>query len=188
MQDSATGETAADAPAIESRYVCINTLTGHKRAVSCVKFSPDGNWLASSSADMTIRVWSVGGSWKCVHTLQGHTQGVSDASFSADSLYIASASDVRAHGPPNSLLPQATTAAARRQDRTIKLWSVQTGKMLKTMRGHANFVFCVTFNPQVESRHAAPSHPVSRRVFLRGAANVLPLECPPGEPSRLWLL
>ena len=91
--DAPTGEAAAPAPASEPRYVCTSTLTGHKRAVACVKFSPDGSWLASSSADMTIRLWSTG-TWKCTHTLVGHTQGVSDSSFSADSLYLASASDV----------------------------------------------------------------------------------------------
>ena len=28
------------------------------------------------------------------------------------------------------------------------MWSVASGKMLKTLRGHANFVFCVNFSPQ----------------------------------------
>ena len=107
------------------RYVCTNTLTGHKKAVSAVKISADGKWMLSTSADMTVRIWSTA-TWKCTHVLQGHTQGVNDASFSADSNYVASASD----------------------DRTIRLWKVSDGKMLSTMRGHANFVFCVAFSPQ----------------------------------------
>ena len=114
------------APQKEYRpYVCVQTLSAHKRAVSAVKFSPDGKWMASSSADMTVRLWNTV-SWKCMHVLQGHTQGVCDVAFSADSKHLASASD----------------------DRTIRLWDVSTTKMLSTMRGHANFVFCVAFSPQ----------------------------------------
>ena len=70
-------EAAPSTHAAPSRYVCTNTLTGHRRAVSCIKFSPDGQWLSSSSADMTIRLWKtdgVGKEWKCAHTLRGHTR------------------------------------------------------------------------------------------------------------------
>ena len=110
---------------VPPEYACKHVLSQHKRAVSSVKFSPDGKWLASSSADATVRIWSTG-SWRTTHILSGHSQGISDCVFSADSLYLASASD----------------------DRTVKLWDVSTGKLLKTMRGHTNFVFCVAFNPQ----------------------------------------
>ena len=53
---SAAGDSAAAAPSAPvAQYVCTATLAAHKRAVSSVKFSSDGKWMASSSADTTVR-------------------------------------------------------------------------------------------------------------------------------------
>ena len=34
-------------------------LEGHTSALMCVRFSPGGNYLASSSLDKTVRIWEV---------------------------------------------------------------------------------------------------------------------------------
>ena len=47
------------------------TLTGHEGAVRHCAFSPDGNLIATASADSDVRVWEVGGC-KCIATLTRH--------------------------------------------------------------------------------------------------------------------
>ncbi|VVA27074.1 Hypothetical predicted protein [Prunus dulcis] len=116
-------------------YTLCETLTGHKSAISGVKFSSDGRLLGSSSADKTIRTYSLTFSddsssstptISAAQTFEGHSQGVSDLAFSADSRFMVSASD----------------------DKTLRLWDVATGQVIKTLHGHTNYVFCANFNPQ----------------------------------------
>jgi len=73
-------------------------------------------------------------------SLVGHSRGINDVAWSqhpATELYENSAS-----APPP---PYIATAS---DDKSLRLWDVQTGDPLVEFRGHANFVFSVKFNPQ----------------------------------------
>lgn len=58
----------------------LGVLTGHRRGVWCVRFSPVDQILMSSSADCTIKLWSIA-DLACLKTLEGHESSVLRAEF-----------------------------------------------------------------------------------------------------------
>ncbi|MGC9084472.1 MAG: WD40 repeat domain-containing protein, partial [Anaerolineae bacterium] len=58
-------------------------LKEHTRGVLSVAFSPDGQKLASGSADRTVRLWDLA-TGEILHVLEGHTDLVQSVTFSPD--------------------------------------------------------------------------------------------------------
>lgn len=99
-----------------------NRLEGHGDVVWGLSFSPDGETIASSSVDKTVKLWRRDGS--LLATLKDHTNSVSSVAFSPDNKTIASAS----------------------LDKTVKIWQ-RDGSLLATFKGHTNSVTSVAFSP-----------------------------------------
>jgi FOG: WD40 repeat len=99
-----------------------NRLEGHGDVVWGLSFSPDGETIASSSVDKTVKLWRRDGS--LLATFKGHTNSVSCVAFSPDNKTIASAS----------------------LDKTVKIWQ-RDGSLLATFTGHTNSVTSVAFSP-----------------------------------------
>ena len=133
-------------------------LSEHSAVVNVVRFSGDGERLASGADDNTCCVYALqpnghtssqlpsqvgsntvilsgssSGSnevWRRVHTLRGHESNITDLAWSADDKYIATAS----------------------LDTRIIIWDVGvggtgSGRMVRELRGHENFVKGVAFDP-----------------------------------------
>jgi len=102
----------------------IRTLEGHEGQVWKVVFSRDGQRLASSCFDQTVKVWdwSTG---RCFLTLRGHTSWVFGADFSPDGQWLATSSI----------------------DKTVKLWAVSTGECLRTIAIAEDYMPDVAFSP-----------------------------------------
>lgn len=72
----------------------------HLSCVNCVRWSNNGNYLASGSDDKLIMIWQYSSTtsyqnlenWKCSFTLRGHEGDVLDLAWSTKDNYLASAS------------------------------------------------------------------------------------------------
>ncbi|CAD8128507.1 unnamed protein product [Paramecium sonneborni] len=80
-------------------------LKGHKKRVTEVKFSQDGQYIISSGEENEIKLWNAE-SFKYIQDLEGHTGPINSLSFSSDSSILLSGSD----------------------DRTIRKWNLRDAK------------------------------------------------------------
>jgi WD40 repeat protein len=92
--------------------------------LQAVALSDNGKYLASGSADGTLRIYDEV-SRRLLRSFVGHTRLVSSIAFSPDSLLAASGS----------------------YDHTIKLWNVADGMLVRTLTGHTDLVWSIAFSP-----------------------------------------
>jgi WD40 repeat protein len=104
---------------------CTQTLIGHNGSVLPIALSAGGQYLASGSLDQTIRVWDTSSS-ECIQILQGHKGIVVDVLFCSTDILFGSTI-------PESTLPNEVLLSGS-FDETIKMWDINTGECLKTLR------------------------------------------------------
>ena len=141
-------------------------MKGHSDEVNCVAVSPDNQWIASGSDDKTMRVWSVGGLME-VHKMKCG-EFVLSVAWTPDNKYVVcGAGDYRgAHGEVEvwrvrdqhrervmkghtqkvvsvCVSSDGRLVASGSDDKTAKVWEVESGTDLKTFTGHSVEVTCV---------------------------------------------
>ncbi|XP_006862667.1 PREDICTED: chromatin assembly factor 1 subunit B [Chrysochloris asiatica] len=123
----------------------LSNLARHTKAVNVVRFSPNGEILASGGDDAVILLWKVNDNkepeqiafqdedeaqlnkenWSVVKTLRGHLEDVYDICWATDGNLMASAS----------------------VDNTAIIWDVSKGQKISIFNEHKSYVQGVTWDP-----------------------------------------
>jgi WD40 repeat protein/energy-coupling factor transporter ATP-binding protein EcfA2 len=92
-------------------------LKGHTDILQGITFSPNGNKVATSSLDGSVRLWNVK-TGKALRVLIGHKNTVFGVRFLANGIDLITAS----------------------QDRTLRLWDTESGITKRVLQGHTGGV------------------------------------------------
>ncbi|GBE82052.1 Target of rapamycin complex subunit wat1 [Sparassis crispa] len=104
------------------RFQAVTKFQAHNKYLTRCLLSPDVKYLATCSADTTVKIWSLCSNheFKLEKTLQGHQRWVWDCAFSADSAYLVTASS----------------------DHTARLWEMASGETVRQYNGHHKAAVC----------------------------------------------
>jgi WD40 repeat protein len=123
---------AASALSDESQVGFIRRFLGHTDYIGYVVFSSDGTKALSASWDKTARLWNVATGDE-IRRFADHTGGVTAAALSADGRYaLTGQGDWYENG-----------IRKKGDDYDLRLWDIDTGKLLRRMEGHRDIVCMV---------------------------------------------
>ncbi|MFO0811498.1 MAG: protein kinase [Gemmataceae bacterium] len=149
-------------------------LRGHTAGINALTFSRDDRWLASASADRTVRVWNSDRGIEAA-VFREHTDGVAAVAFSPDGQRLASGGadlsirlwdaklwEAPAQAPLTAALmvrtavgrvkgiafsPDGRQFAAGCDDHFIRVWDASTSAEVSILRGHTGPVQGIAYSP-----------------------------------------
>jgi WD40 repeat protein/ABC-type dipeptide/oligopeptide/nickel transport system ATPase subunit len=159
-----------DPPADLSERVALTTLRGHTALASSLKFSPDGNLLASGSSDRSVRLWDTR-SWHELSLWQGYSNSIPCVTFAPDGTQFVAATqdgiacvwDLRTGNLIHALTghrqglvavdyhPNGESIVSSSADGTVKIWATTTGELIRTISAHPGGVWRVRYSPDGRS-------------------------------------
>ncbi|MEZ4716610.1 MAG: pentapeptide repeat-containing protein [Caldilineaceae bacterium] len=128
---------------------------GHSGAVYAVAFSPDGELIASGGADGIVVLWKTA----AVKAATPHETSVTPPTHrppEADHVTNHIVRQLRgqtaavrhlAFSPVKDARLNSWTLACSGEDRTVHVWAVDTGVLVRVLRGHLGLVVATAFSP-----------------------------------------
>lgn len=102
---------------------CLQTYTGHDKEITCVRFSPDGRWVASSAKDGQLHIWDIVAGKNLQSFKSGPSTHVTTFEFN-----------------PVELLLAAVTSS-----RTVRLWDLETMQLMSSTPPDSSHVKAICF-------------------------------------------
>ncbi|KAK2188503.1 hypothetical protein NP493_130g01036 [Ridgeia piscesae] len=140
---------------------------GHFNNMSCLAYSPDGQYVATGSDDSKVKVWNTLSGF-CFVTFSEHTAGVTGVTFNQNGQVVISASldgtvrafdlsryrNFRTFTSPRPVQfsclavdPSGEVVCAGAMDTfEVFVWSMQTGRLLEILAGHEGPVSSLAFS------------------------------------------
>ena len=112
---------------------CVKILRSHTSYILSLAYNASTRELVSGSADFSIKIWSIDKADSCKKTLLGHTKWVL-------CLVLVPEDD-------ESSTQYGDILISGSEDRTIKMWNLNTGSCINTLRSHNHYVDALVFIP-----------------------------------------
>lgn len=158
----------------------VNELEGHTDTILSITYSPDGRYIASGSRDGTVRLWCAL-TGKELKKFFGYKHGTVVSAFSTNGkfLFADSFSDggtskiwdietgkevvVDGLGCFLGYNESKSLCCFRGENSTVRIYNTLTGRIVSTLRGHADFVDSVSYSP--DDKYVATSDGEAIRIW-----------------------
>src|SRR5262249_18017400 len=118
----------------------VSARAGHSHSIRSLAYSRDGHYLATGGEDRIVRIVDAKGD-RVIHSTIGHSCWVHGVAFSPDGRRLSSAGGLDPRSPPTMRLASVSG------DGNLKIWDAPSGRLIRAIRSHANYIRAVAFSP-----------------------------------------